>query len=201
MSVEIHRGGLVRSEIPHGVNLWNIAPRWPGRSKAKLTNEGLSNLLELAFEKTVRAGFLLLWVPAIELHRSSWAIWEDARPWRPVSTLVSGMGHSLKIGILYSKDIKHAQANVAWGYHCIHDFSKRSGPTSSESVKWVLDRVLPNGGGIVVDPYANRQAIFATYCRRYQIGYLGYIRSKKGYEQAQKVLAQVELPLVQTELL
>jgi hypothetical protein len=201
VSVEIRRGSLVKSEIPHAVNLWNIAPRWPGSAKSKLTNTGLSNLLEFAFENTVRAGFLILWMPVSQLHRSEWAIWEDARPWRPVSSIVSGIGYSLKIGILYSKDAKYAMEHSAWGYHCIHDLNKRSGPTSSQAVKWLLDRLFPRGGGTVVDPYANSKAIFATYCRRYQIDYLGYIKSKKGYQAAQKVLAQVEFPAVQTELL
>lgn len=204
MSVEIRKGGFEKEKkLPFGVNLWNISPKWPTQSKSRLTEEKLSRLLETAYDQTVKGGFLMLWMPAAEFHRAlpHWNVADDAAPWEPISTLVSGMGNTLKVGVMYGKGVDVLRSPIPWGYHCIHDFGKRAGSTSTLTVKWMLERVFPNGGGgLVVDPFAHRKAVLATYCRRRRIRYLGYIRSKKGYRAAQKVLAQVELPGLQMSL-
>lgn len=192
----IRKGRFENQKIPSGVALWNFQPRWPGTDKAKLSEANLSDQLRLAYDHSMDGTGLMLWMPARMLHRSSWDIWEDAAPWVPASTLVSGFGDSLRIGILYGKK----KLLRAWEYRQIDD-TVGSGSTSSLTVKWLLDELFPDGGGTVMDPYAHSKGVLASYCRRQGVEYVGYMQSKKGYEAIKKVLAQVEFPEVQIDLL
>ena len=200
-SVEIVKGRFENEKELPQVNLWNFAPKWPSRDGARMSEADLSDRMLLAHEHTVSDGFLMLWMPASELHVSTWDMWEDAEPWVPVSTLVSGRGRYLKIGVLYGKGGARVRDPRIWGYEHIIDHDPRAGHTSSLTIKWLLDRLFPHGGGVLCDPYAHRSGVLATYCRRHAVRYIGFIQSQKGYGALEKVLAQVEIPAVQASLL
>lgn len=186
----------------HSVRLWNMAPIWPGRPRAKLTAKRLNEQITEAYNLTSPTGFMVLWMPAVELHRTPFDPIEMAYHWTAMSTVLSGM-RPLHIGYVYCKGF---DITADWGSKLILDNTGR-GPSSSLTMKWLLEKLFTIGNtgvmssGLVVDPYAHRSVQLAKWCRRFNIQYRGYIRSKKGFEAAQEALAQIELPGIQQALL
>ncbi len=179
------------------IQLWNFAPIWPGRAKARLDPEKLERQLQRAYEVTKPQGLLILWMPATELHRTPFDPLDNCGHWTAMSTIISG-SKPIHIGYVYSKG--HNQT-ANWGCKLILDTEGHRGPSSSLAMKWLLDTFMDSKSGFVADPYAHKSATLAQWCRRLNIPYWGYIRGKKNFEAAQKILAQVELPGIQQALL
>ena len=179
------------------IRLWHFAPIWPGRQKARVDAKGLERQLKRAYELTRPQGLLVLWIPAVELHRTPFDPLDMAGSWTAMSTIISG-SKPIYIGYVYCKG--HSSA-ADWGSKLILDTESHRGPSSSLTMKWLLDTLMDKETGFVVDPYAHKSATLAQWCRRLNIPYWGCIRGKKGFEAAQKTLAQVELPGIQQPLL
>lgn len=187
--------GMFDFEGERKAHLWNFAPRWPGHPKA-FTPQDLESKIRRAYDLTYAGGFLVLWMPATQLHRTQFDPLDMTAPWTAMSTIISG-ANPISIGFVYGKGFQRA---ADWGCKLILDTQDRHGANSSLTVKWVLERLCSHGGP-VFDPYADRSARLAQWCRRLGIGYRGHIRGKKNREAARKVLAQIELPGIQTNLL
>ncbi len=191
--IKLEHGSVDFSNLPVQITLWHFAPRWPDHPKALLTPQKLSSQLKRAYMAAVPASHMVLWMPASYLHCTSFDPLSMAKPWHCFSTLISG-AEKPTIGYVYSTN----RSPDGWGNEVLFDARGR-GPTSSLAVKFILERA--HDGGVVVDPFANRSATLATWCRRLNIPYCGYIRGKKNHASATKVLEQVELPGIQTSLL
>ena len=168
---KLERGSIDFANLPVQITLWHFAPRWPDHPKASLTPQGLSSQLKKAYMAAVPASHMVLWMPASYLHCTSFDPISMAKPWRCFSTLISG-AEKPTIGYVYSTN----HAAYGWGNEVLFDARGR-GPTSSLAMKFILERA--HDGGAVVDPYANQSATLATWCRRWNIPYWGYIRGKK----------------------
>ncbi len=196
MKVKIHKLKFrFDKHDPRSVSLWNFAPIWPGRDKARLSEIQLARLIEEAYYRTANGGHLLLWMPASELHRTPFDPVDMCLAWSPRATIISG-SDPVHIGYLYSKG---GPSRARWTTKLILDERGNRGPSSSKAVKFVLETLLPNEGS-VVDPYAHKSGTLAIWCRRMGISYQGYTASKAGYQEISKRLAQVELPGIQTDI-
>lgn len=196
-AIKLEHGSFDFDNLPmKRIAMWHFAPRWPDHPKARLSPSGLSSQLERAYRAAVPLGRMVLWMPSSYLHCTSFDPLTMAKPWNCFSTVMSGSDRPV-IGYVYSTN---ADAE-GWGNTMIWDAAGR-GPSSSVAMKFILDRLCIDGTqGFVVDPYAHRDAILTTWCRRWNIPYWGRIRGKKNYANAAKVLEQVELPAIQTSLL
>jgi hypothetical protein len=179
------------------IQMWHFAPIWPGRAKARIDPAELERQLSRAYEKTAHQGLLVLWMPASELHRTPFDPLDNCSHWTAMSTIISG-SNPVYIGYIYSKGRNQA-AN--WGCKLILDTEGRKGPSSSLTMKWLLETLMDSEDGFVIDPYAHKSATLAQWCRRLNIPYWGCIRGGKNCEAAKKMLAQVELPGIQQSLL
>ena len=197
--IKLNRGDF-NFDSPLGwlpTRLWNFAPVWPGRAKARLGPKGLERQLQRAYEVTESQGVMVLWMPAAELHRTPFDPLDDCGHWTAMSTIISG-SKPVYIGYVYSKGYNQA-AN--WGCKLILDTEGNRGPSSSLAIKWLLETFMEGKEGLVVDPYAHKSATLAQWCRRFNVPYWGCVKGKGGFETAQKALAQVELPGIQQALL
>lgn len=179
------------------IRLWNFAPVWPGREKARINPTELERQLKRAYERAAPQGLLVLWMPATELHRTPFDPLDNCGHWTAVSTIISGF-KPIHIGYVYSKGHNRA-AN--WGCKLILDTEGHRGPSSSLTVKWMLETLKKGSAGPVIDPYAHKSATLAQWCRRLNIPYWGFIRGGREFMAADKALAQVELPGIQQPLL
>lgn len=197
-TVSLDRGTLELDKILHtDVKLWHLAPIWPGREKARINAGELERLIKGVYELTRPQGLMVLWMPAAELHRTPFDPLDMVGNWTAMSTIISG-SKPIRIGYVYSKEHNRT---ADWGCKLILDTEGRQGPSSSLTMKWLLDTLVDGKDGCVVDPYAHRSVTLAQWCRRLNIPYHGFIRGKNGFEAAQKRLAQVELPGIQQQLL
>jgi len=176
------------------VSFWNVAPVWPGRGKAKLTEKDLSALLDEAYSRSADHAHMVLWMPASELHISLFDPMGDAGPWLLQATVLSG-SHPLHIGFVYSR----SRPKVDWDTKFILDTNGRRGPSSALTMKFLLSR-LGDTVGTIVDPFAHKSAALPIWARRFGIRYVGYQASKRSYASMVKTLAQVELPGIQLEV-
>jgi hypothetical protein len=180
---------------PKEVGLWNFAPIWPGRDKARLDEIQLARLIQEAYYRTTTGGHLILWMPATELHRTPFDPVEMCLAWSRRATIISG-SDPIHIGYVYSKG---GPSRARWTTKLILDERGKRGPNSSHAVKFVLETLLPDGG-FVVDPYAHKSGILPIWCRRLGISYRGHAASKASYQAISKGLAQVELPGIQIDV-
>ena len=186
----------------HFVRLWNMAPVWPGRPKATITSKKLNEEITEAYNLTTNQGFMILWMPATELHRSPFDPIEMVYHWTAMSTIFSG-ADPMYVGYVYCKGFN---LNADWENKMILDNTGR-GPSSSMTMKWILESLFKMGktdslsSGLVVDPYAHKSVQLAKWCRRLNIRCRGYIRSKKRFDEANRTLAQIEVPGIQEGLL
>ena len=194
-TIKLERGSVDFTSLPvERISLWHFAPRWPNHPKARLTAQELAAQLKRAYMAAVPSAHMVLWMPASYLHYTSFDPLAMAKPWNCFSTLISGADKPT-IGYIYSTN----PGARGWGSEVLFDARGR-GPSSSGSMKLILDR-LDTTGGSILDPYAHKSATLAMWSRRWNIPYWGYIHGKKNYESARKVLEQVELPGIQTSLL
>lgn len=194
--VELHRAKFSVGKLKvFSVSLWNIAPVWPGRPKAKLTEQGLCDLVREAYARSSNNAHMILWMPASELHRSEFDPISMCDPWISQSTIFSG-GNPLHIGFVYAR----SQSKVDWDTKLILDAKGRRGPSSPKTMRFALDK-LGDIKGPVVDPFAHRSAVLPIWTRRKGIRYVGFTSSKKSYNSIVKALAQVELPGIQLTVL
>jgi hypothetical protein len=192
--IKILKGGL-DFESERKAHLWHFAPRWPGSHPKAMRPEDLMAKIRCAHDLTYDGGHLVLWMPAAQLHKTKFDPLGMVVPWVPASTIISGIS-PISIGFVYSKsDPKTAN----WGCKLILDTCGRNGPNSSLTIKWLLEQLCTHGP--VFDPWAHRSAQLAQWCRRFGIGYRGHIRGKENRASARKILAQIELPGIQTTLL
>jgi len=181
------------------VSLWNFDPVWP-RSKSesggvRLTGDKLVGQISNAYYKSLDDGHLVLWMPAAELHR---AVIDPANletPWKPQATILSGTS-PIYVGYIFAKQ----KSYVDWATTFIPDERSKRGPSSSKSMKFLLEKLVPNDRALVVDPYPDRSAVLPIWCRRMLISYVGYAGSKSVYQDMKKKLAQVELPGIQLSM-
>ena len=192
---ELHRArfSMDNLEAEH-VSIWNLAPVWPGRAKAKLTPDDLTELLNEAYGRSADRAHLVLWMPASELHQTEFDPLGDCGPWLPMATVLSG-SHPLHIGFVYSR----SRSKVDWDTKLILDQKGARGPSSSKTMKFLLER-LGDVVGPIVDPFAHKSAVLPIWARRMGYRYVGYTASKKAYGDIVKALAQVELPGIQLEV-
>jgi len=176
------------------VSFWNIAPVWPGRDKAKMTEKELADLLGNAYNRSADRAHLVLWMPASELHISLFDPMGDSGPWLLQATVFSG-SHPLHIGFVYSR----SRSKVDWETKLILDAKGRRGPSSPLAMKFLLER-LGDTVGPIVDPFAHKSSVLPIWARRFSMRYVGYTASKKAYGQMVRALAQVELPGIQLEV-
>ena len=176
------------------VSIWNIAPVWPGRAKAKLTEGGLEDLMSDTYNRSADRAHLILWMPASELHQTPFDPLDMCGPWLPMATVLSG-SDPLHIGYVYAR----SRSKVNWDTKLILDERGKRGPSSSKTVKFLLER-LGDIVGPVVDPFAHRSAVLPIWARRKGFRYVGYTPSKKTYATMVKALAQEELPGIQLEV-
>lgn len=176
------------------VSIWNIAPVWPGRSKAKLSAKQLADLMDGAFSRSADHGHLVLWMPASELHQTPFDPLDMCGPWIPSATILSGSA-PLHIGFVYSR----SRSKASWETKLILDERGKRGPSSSLTVKFMLEN-LGDVVGPIVDPFAHSSAILPKYARIQGFRYVGYTASKKAYREIANKLAQVELPGIQLEV-
>lgn len=174
--------------------LWSVAPIWPGRARAKLTAQQLEDFLVEAYHRSSDTAHLVLWMPAAELHRTPFDPLDQAGPWLPMATLLSGAG-KMTVGYIYAR----SRSPIAWDSKVVLDARGLRGPNSSKTVKLLLE-ALGNIDGPIVDPYAHKSAVLPTWARRRGHQYAGYTASKASYQEISKALAQVELPGIQLEL-
>jgi len=192
--IEIMRGSLDFSRLPNTrIGLWHFAPRWPDHPKARVTATKLASEIKQAYMATDPLSFFILWMPASYLHRTSFDPLSMAKPWHCFSTIISG-AQKPTIGYVYATN----PSIRGWGNTVIFDNEGR-GPTSSITVKFLLDRL--NFDGAILDPYASQTAKLAVWCKRWNIPYWGYIRGKKSHASARRILKQIELPGIQQSLL
>ncbi len=175
-------------------SLWNLAPIWPGRDRAKVTEDQLEALMSGAYSRSADRGYLVLWMPAIELHQTIFDPLDQCGPWCPMATILSG-SNPLHIGYVYAR----SRSKVNWETKLIPDERGKRGPSSSKTVKFLLES-LGNIPGPIVDPFAHKSAVLPIWARRKGLHYVGYTASKKSYQDMIKALAQVELPGIQLEL-
>lgn len=194
--IKILKGGL-DFEGEQKAHLWHFVPRWPGSHPKAYTAHDLQAKIRRAYDLTGPGGHLVLWMPASQLHKTVFDPLGMIKPWEPVSTIISGVS-PISIGFIYQKGDSNKAAN--WGCKLILDMQGRHGPSSSLAMKWIVDKLCA-GSGPVFDPYADKSATLAQWCRRRGVSYQGHIRGKANREAARKVLAQIELPGIQVPLL
>ena len=190
-----HRRFSFDNGIPKNVNFWNFAPVWPGRERARLEPKEFSRQIRSAINYTAPGGHLVLWMPASELHRTP-VDPVAMHPWITQGTLISG-SYPVHIGYIYSAG---NTGLVKWDTKLILDSRGKRGANSSLAMRFLLESLLLAPQSLVVDPYASKSAILPTWCRRMGISYRGYIASSKLYEEAEKRLAQVEIPGIQLDI-
>jgi len=176
------------------VSIWNLAPVWPGRTKAKLTDDQLVTLLDDAYSRSADRAHLVLWMPASELHQSLFDPVNMSGPWVLAGTVFSG-SDPMHIGFVYAR----SRSRVDWDTKLILDVKGRRGPSSSKTMKFLLER-LGDIAGPIVDPFAHKSAVLPIWARRMGFRYVGYTASRKAYGDIVKALAQVELPGIQLEV-
>ena len=182
------------------VDLINLQPKWPGTHKARLDRDGLSAVTRLAYGMSSRNGIMVLWMNAVQLHKSPFDPVNDVERWKSVGTIISGTG-SMSLGFVYGRNF-----GSDLGAKQILD-PKGMGPSSSITMKWLLEFAFRVDGtplkrrGFVLDPWAHQSVQLAKWSRRMGLRYRGHIASRKKFEAGRLELAQVELPVIQEVLL
>jgi len=176
-------------------DLWVLSPVWPGRSKAKVSAGQLQDFISQCHHNSTRNAHLVLWMPSSELHRTPFNPIDMVGFWLPKAVILSGT-NPLQVGYVYAK----SYSPVKWHTRLILDERKKRGMSSSSTVKFMLEELLPEGRGFVADPFAHESAKLPIWCRRMRLQYTGSVRSKKSYKEMVKLLAQQELPGIQLSI-
>lgn len=191
--IKILKGGL-DFEGDQKAHLWHFAPRWPGTHPKAYTAQDLQAKIQRAYDLAYKGGHLILWMPSTQLHKTAFNPLSAAAPWKSIGTVISGAS-PISIGFIYARDPQSDR-----GCKLILDTQGHHGPSSSLTMRWLVEQFCVQGGP-VCDPYAHRSAQLAQWCRRRGISYQGHIRGKANRESARKILAQIELPGIQIQLL
>lgn len=176
------------------VSLWNLAPTWPGRDRAKLSEEDLYGLIQKCYEHSENNACLILWMPASELHQTVFDP-KDCSPWFCKGCIFSGT-HPMHIGFIHTR----GRCSVNQPTKLMPDARGKRGSSSSKTMKYLLKTFVPNGSGVVAEPFGHRSAQLPIWCRRLGHRYIGAVRSRSAYIEMTNRLAQEELPGIQLEL-
>ena len=172
-----------------GVRLWWLSPSF--RDLRYIDRELHVNM----FYASKSNAYAVLWLKPTWFGNSRFT-WPEFKRWIPHSSLVSGSGENICIGIILSNQL--VKDKRLWGDNK-NIWSVQGGSKSSETCKWLLDRLMPDGEGIVVDPYA-QSADLASWCKRLNVEYRGYTENQELRDKIEKALAQLELPGIQEVL-
>lgn len=195
--------GIKRIERQEGmdVSLWNVSfPRWPGSPKSKIGVDKARELLKKMYGRSQAISHMVLWMPAIELHRSELDPLEDLGSWLPMATIFSGSLKRLEIGFVYAK----GRSTVNWDNIIIPDDRGKCGSASSHAMKFIVERLQIKEPYYdmrrIVEPFVHADGQLALWSRRLGIRYVGYTSSKSNFKKVKGKLAQIELPGIQIAL-
>ena len=176
------------------VSLWNMAPVWPGRKKSRLSVTDLSGIVEKCYNLSRPSAYMVLWIPASELHQTLFDP-QECSPWLCQGTILSG-SHPMHIGYVHTR----GGASLSHPTRLILDERGKRASSSSKAMKYLLEELLSYGQHLVADPFGHRSAVLPIWCRRLHHRYVGAVRSKASYIEMANRLAQEELPGIQLEI-
>lgn len=188
-------------ELPTGVDLWVLSPRF---IEAPFANgKNYAALVDGLAERSNPESTLVLWI-----HLRNFA---DEKFWNPSfdrwtrhGVIVSGSGDRTEVGFVFSNAPLRSARDIVnfrkkrWKHTVI--WSEAGGPQCSKTCRWILKKISVDGATrTVCDPYAKHPAL-ALWCRRMNMEYRGYSRYQGVRRRIEKELAQVDLPGIQEEL-
>ncbi len=159
-------------------------------------------------EAMAPGGCMVFWVPLRVLHTTTFhpshvceaqpyesegAIAHLRDPWTRAGSILTAN----EIGFIYRKP--HVSESAKANFGCRKFFQEQSAQKSSVIAKHLVEQFCAEES-VIFDQMAHRTGHLAIWAKRSGVNYIGYSKDEEDYDELQKKLAQVELPMIQESL-